>query len=727
MYHKTCEIINEWDRVVKKLLIYVFLFFSIVLTANANSYYDDIDYSANNKAGQLMKNHQYSSAIFEYKKVLRNDSQDLQAKVGLINAYLARASYYANTTKELYKASYDIKSALFYLEYFNGKEADEATNKAIAQNKANLSKIVAQLKQSNSPTEKFKLAKALRTQGEFAAAAYDFIQLAQTTPTISAECYIQIGDIMNILGVLDNSITYYKAALKANPNRESVHLKLARVYEKAGKIDEAANEYTTVFENSSENSDILSSLENIWTIKVQQQPRSAEAHANLGAIYQKAGKTELALHEYQKAQNLDASNVNTKLNLGTLYQQKKDYENALATYNSILSVYPRNEKALLYKAQCTAALDQYDEALKNYKEYLAIKPNDNLVKNEMMTLLKDKMTPQEVLDILYEDVKQNPNNPDAYYKFAYELHKANKLDDAIVYYDLAIQMNPQMVDAYINLAQTYAQKGNNTEALNTIKKAKNVIGNNEKLNNYYNSLANGINDDVYNKATTLFSKGEYNNAINEYLKIEPQTADSLVGIASAYQALENYPKAVEYFQKALIKEPNDTDTMYFMALAYSNMDDLKNAQKIINKALSLNKKDEKIQELNEYITETEKNQKLENAYELYEAQNYPKALILLDELITKFPQTAHAYFYKGLVFDAQKKYQDAINNYLNAIKYTDDLNIAYYSIGVDYDYLGNYTQALNYYRKYLSTNPTEQEYINFVQGRIKELEPYVKK
>ena len=305
------------------------------------------------------------------------------------------------------------------------------------------------------------------------------------------------------------------------------------------------------FENSSENSDILSSLENIWTIKVQQQPRSAEAHANLGAIYQKAGKTELALHEYQKAQNLDSSNVNTKLNLGTLYQQKKDYENALATYNSILSVYPRNEKALLYKAQCTAALDQYDEALKNYKEYLAIKPNDNLVKNEMMTLLKDKMTPQEVLDILYEDVKQNPNNPDAYYKFAYELHKANKLDDAIVYYDLAIQMNPQMVDAYINLAQTYAQKGNNTEALNTIKKAKNVIGNNEKLNNYYNSLANGINDDVYNKATTFFSKGEYNNAINEYLKIEPQTADSLVGIASAYQALENYPKAVEYFQKAL--------------------------------------------------------------------------------------------------------------------------------------------------------------------------------
>lgn len=703
------------------------LFCLIGLPTIANNYYNDIEHNITNKAEQLMQNHQYSSAIFEYKKILRNDTQDLQAKVGLINAYLARASYYANTTKELYKASYDIKSALFYLEYYNGKDSDIETNKAISQNKSNLAKIQTQLKQSNSPTEKYKLAKALRTQGEFAAAAYDFIQLAQETPTISAECYIQIGDIMNILGVLDNSISYYKAALKANPSRESVHLKLARVYEKAGKIDEAANEYTSVFENSAENSDILSSLENIWTIKVQQQPRSAEAHANLGAIYQKTGKTELALHEYQKAQNLDPSNVNTKLNLGTLYQQKKDYETALATYNSILSVYPRNEKAILYKAQSLAALDRQDEALKSYKEYLAIKPNDNLIKTEMMTLLKDKMTPQEILDVLYEDVKQNPNNPDAYYKYAYELHKVNKLDDAIVYYGLAIQMNPKMSDAYINLAQAYAQKNNNEEAINTIKKAKNIIGNNEKLNNYYDNLSKGINDDIYNRATSLFSQGNFNEAINEYLKIQPQSADSLIGIASSYQALENYPKAIEYFQKALIKEPNDTDTMYFLALAYSNMDDLVNAEKMIKKALNINKKDEKVNELYDYIIETQKNQKLENAYELYENQNYEKAMAILSDVIVKNPQTAHAYFYRGLIFDAQKKYQDAINNYLNAVKYTDDLNIAYYSIGVDYDYLQNYAQAINYYKKYLSTEPAEQEYIDFVKNRIKELEPYVKK
>ena len=33
-------------------------------------------------------------------------------KVGLINAYLARATYYANTTKEIAKATTDVKSEI---------------------------------------------------------------------------------------------------------------------------------------------------------------------------------------------------------------------------------------------------------------------------------------------------------------------------------------------------------------------------------------------------------------------------------------------------------------------------------------------------------------------------------------------------------------------------------------------------------------------------------------
>ena len=68
-------------------------------------------------AGQnyLMQN-QYSSSIVEFRKALRINYLDNSARIGLINAYLARATYYANQEKNFEKAANDFRSAIFYLK-----------------------------------------------------------------------------------------------------------------------------------------------------------------------------------------------------------------------------------------------------------------------------------------------------------------------------------------------------------------------------------------------------------------------------------------------------------------------------------------------------------------------------------------------------------------------------------------------------------------------------------
>ena len=59
---------------------------------------------------------QYSSAITEFRKSLRINYLDNSARIGLINSYLARATYYANQEKNYDKAANDFRSALFYLK-----------------------------------------------------------------------------------------------------------------------------------------------------------------------------------------------------------------------------------------------------------------------------------------------------------------------------------------------------------------------------------------------------------------------------------------------------------------------------------------------------------------------------------------------------------------------------------------------------------------------------------
>ena len=50
---------------------------------------------------------QYSSAILEFRKSLRINYLDNSARIGIVNAYLARAAYYANTEK--YSKSFPCK------------------------------------------------------------------------------------------------------------------------------------------------------------------------------------------------------------------------------------------------------------------------------------------------------------------------------------------------------------------------------------------------------------------------------------------------------------------------------------------------------------------------------------------------------------------------------------------------------------------------------------------
>ena len=61
---------------------------------------------------------QYSSAIVEFRRALRINYLDNSARIGLINSYLARASYYANQEKKYDNAANDFRSAIFYLKMY---------------------------------------------------------------------------------------------------------------------------------------------------------------------------------------------------------------------------------------------------------------------------------------------------------------------------------------------------------------------------------------------------------------------------------------------------------------------------------------------------------------------------------------------------------------------------------------------------------------------------------
>ena len=701
------------------LFVCVLFFQSIVYsqTVYDDNYQENPNYVQGNK---YLENSQYSSAINEFKKAIRVNPSDSSSLIGLSNSYNMRAEYYNNTVKATDNAISDLKSAIFFMKYFPLTNSQFSVGQSIAAMEKNLSVLEQSQKKGFTPEDRLATAKGLRVKGEFAAAAFDYYQLL-SNQNYSLQANTALGDIYKIFNRPEKAVYFYQNALKDNPDNTEVHLKLARTYEQLNDFSASLKEYSFALDNSSEREDILNSLERIWQKKVDENPKDAEAHANLGVVFQKQKRYMEALAEYRKAENLNPSNMNTKVNIGTLYQEQKKYNEAISIYDTILQMQPHNVNVMVYKAECLKELKRNEDAISLYKTALELEPKNSSIKAKLFELLKDTMPTDEVLAFLYKNVQDSPMDANTYYEFAYELHKANKIDDAIVYYLETIKLDNTNVDAYVNLSQAYRQKKNYSEAYNIINKAKFIAPDNEIVKKQFELVSKESAANIYSIASSAFQSGDYQKAIFEYLRIDPPTADVYLGIAASYQALKNNPEAINYYKKAMELDTKNSDYPYYIASLYASDNDLKNAKQYIEIALSKNSMHKQSKELSAYLDDKEIELLLADAGKLYDEQKYNEAIIIFDRVLKLAPSNATVYYYRAMCFDALNNYQKAISDYKMTLKYAPDMVIAYYSMGVDYDSLSDYQAAKQNYKKYVELSIEDNDYKKYAQTRIEEI------
>ena len=675
------------------------------------------------EAGQNYANQgQYSSSILEFRKALRINYMDNSARIGLINAYLARATFYANQEKNWEKAANDYRSALFYLKMYPLKDQTiQNSSGLIASASENLNQCLRVMSFDKTSQSRYKKGEELRALGNFSAAAFEFSQAAQNQ-TLAAESYTQIADLMKLLCNEPRSADYFKMALDLDPNNGALKMKYARTLDKIGKFDDAVGQYNSALANSKGDMEILYSLERIYLKKLAQTPSDAELNANIGAIKQAQGDFESALAYYNKAEQLNPNSVSTRLNVGTLYQQKKDYVKALTAYDSVLTMYPDNIQAMMYKAQALTEMGNKKEALSLYQKVIGKDPNNSEAKECLVNVMEGALSPEEYIAYL----SKNPNDrtmQNMLYDFAYKLHKENKTDLAISAYKAVIANDSSKVDAYINLAVCYASKEDYSNAQNILNTAKNRFPNNALISKTMSEVQNDSLSVALDAASNSYQNKNYKKAIEQYLAIKPATEDSLLGIAASHQALEDFNKAIEYYKKAEQIAPKNAEIPYYIGYLYSEQQKWNEAESYLKKALALNPNSD-AKNILSYVTENSALSELNTGINLFEQNNYESALNKFNIVLKQQANNAYAYYYRALIYDAQKKYQQAIGDYLNVLKNSNEFPIANYMLAVDYDTLEKYKDAFKYYNQFISTYTTDDEYLKYAKSRIEELRPY---
>lgn len=670
-------------------------------------------------AGQnYLMSSQYSSSIVEFRKALRINYLDNSARIGLINAYLARATFYANQDKNYDKAANDFRSALFYLKIYPNKEQTVQNSAGmISSATENLSQCLKVVSADTTASGRYKRGEELRAMGNLSASAYEFSRATQSEK-LASDANMQVADLLKLLGNEPRSADYYKTALDISPNNSILRMKYARTLDKLGRYDEAVTQYNEALANSKGDMEVLYALERIYLKKLAVTPSDAELNANLGAIKQAQGDYDAALSYYGKAEQINPSNVTTRLNVGTLFQQRKEYQKAIQSYDSVLTLYPNNTQALLYKAQVFKEMGDNKTALNLYKRILAIDPNNAGAKAEISGAMKEALSPSEYIAYL------NQNGTDEeIYEYAYKLHQDNKIEDAISGYKAVIAKNSSNVDAYVNLAICYASKEDYNNAISTLNSAKAKFPTNNLV---LKTLQSVQSDSVSTKlatASSSFENKEYKKAIQQYLAINPATEESMLGVAAAYQALEDYNNAIEYYKKAEQINPKNAEIPYYIGYLYSEQQNWSLAETYLKKAVGLNPNSD-AKELLSYVVQNGSVGILNEGIDLFEKNNFQTALLKFNDVIKKDAKNAYAYYYRALIYDEQKQVKLAINDYLNVLKYSNEFPIANYMLAIDYDGLNNYKEAYKYYQKFISSYTTDDEYLKYAKSRMGELKAY---
>ena len=271
---------------------------------------------------------------------------------------------------------------------------------------------------------------------------------------------------------------------------------------------------------------------NELTAKIAQSPNSAELYATRGRLWYEHENPDQGIANLSKAIELDSTRAEYFHTLADIYMDYYKSRLALNTMERAAAAFPKRIPTLLKLAEFQLILQQHKEALFTLERIRAIKPL----------------------------------NPEMFFMFGNVFSDMGRKEEAITAYQSAVENNPDLLDAWVKLADLLAEKNNPIAA------------------KYYDNAlrldSNNI-DALHAKAYYLSNrKNDLLGAIAIYKKIntlDPQYADGYYNSGLIYLDMDSLNQAYKNFDLAVKMAPTFADAYFHRGVVAEMKGDVKQA------------------------------------------------------------------------------------------------------------------------------------------------------
>jgi tetratricopeptide (TPR) repeat protein len=163
--------------------------------------------------------------------------------------------------------------------------------------------------------------------------------------------------------------TLWQDTLAKNPACWMAHINLANVLNEKGQVDEAIRQYQEA---------------------LRLQPNNADAHYNIGTCLLSKGQTDAAISQFREALRAQPDHVNAHINLGFALLKKGQVSEAITLFREALSLKSNDPLAHFNLGIALERNGQTDEAISEYQEALRLKPDYADAKDRLARALELK-------------------------------------------------------------------------------------------------------------------------------------------------------------------------------------------------------------------------------------------------------------------------------------------------------------------------------------------------
>lgn len=275
----------------------------------------------------------------------------------------------------------------------------------------------------------------------------------------------------------------------------------------------------------------------------------------------------------------------------------------------------------------------------------------------------DKPMTQAVMKVYQQQLEEDPEDYDTYFRRANEYYRHSLYDKALSDINNALKYTPasdgdMRFQEYSLRANIYTMQGRLTEALSDLTEALKLDG-----TSYVT---------IYQKANVDFDLGNYDAAeagYNKLLRMNNRSQEALFGLARVAVKENNIGMANEYIEQAVAMNPSNAEAYVRRASVYQMMGNTSAAVDDLILAIS---------------TDQHNNKALQELVRLSNT-DYSTVISGLSNAIRQAPRVGMFYYLRATIAKSHHRYPSAINDYNKII--ADRL----------YDYAGIYASRAECY------------------------------